>query len=113
MKNLIVTALLSLICVSSFAADSLTYTQIILTKDSTDKNGLNYLASTMPKWCNGMKTIINFGSFDAAKYVENLKDGFYVCDGKFVVGKFNSPVQIFEITNCSLENADVVKGQCP
>ncbi|MBC7420304.1 MAG: hypothetical protein H7328_06200 [Bdellovibrio sp.] len=112
MKSLIAITLLSLISFSA-VAESLIYTQITLTKDRADKNGLSFLASPFEKWCHGVNTVISFGSFEAAQYVEKLDNGFYVCDGKFVVGKFNSPVQIFEIAKCSLTDAEVLKGQCP
>ncbi len=112
MKNLLIASLISAFSFGAIA-NGLTYTQIILTKDSKNKDGFTYLASPMSKWCNGISTIINYGSYEAAKFVESLENGLYVCDGKFVTGEFISPVQIFEINKCGRADAVVLEGQCP
>ncbi len=103
--------LLSFLSLSVFA-QPLTHTQITLTKNSADQNGLNYLAAPLARWCQDTNTVVEFGSFEAAAYVEALENGLYLCDGKFVTGPFQSPVQIFAISDCKAQNADDLKNKC-
>lgn len=113
MKKLFISSLIAILSFGAVAGAA-THTQILLTKDATNKEGYAYLASPFARWCQGLNTVISYGSYESAQYVEALADGFYVCEGKFVSGgQFNSSVQIFEITSCAHADAEVLKGQCP
>jgi hypothetical protein len=111
MKTFIALTVATLLSATAFA-EALTYTEIVFNKNNQDQNGLFYLASPFKKWCAEITTVVQFNSFEAAQYVESMNNGFYLCQGKFVSGQYVAPLQIFAITNCTLENPAKLKERC-
>lgn len=116
MKTLLVTLALTL-SASAFSAQapSLTFTEIYLQKNSEENDlGIQYKVNRDVKtWCRGFTSMITFGAFEVAEKLDNMADGFYRCDGKFVQASNPGAIQVFAINGCSEVNAAELKAECP
>ena len=115
MKTLLVTLSLTL-SVSAFSAlaPSLTFNEIYLDKNGQENDlGIQYkLNRDLKTWCRGFTSTITFGAFEAAEKLDNMADGFYRCDGKFVQASNPGAIQVFAINGCSEISRVELKADC-
>ena len=111
MKNSIAFAFATLLATFAFA-ETLTYSELVFTKNNVDENGFFYLGGPTKKWCSGSNMTVQFNSYEAAQYVESLANGQYICQGKFVSGQYAAPTQIYAISDCKSQSDDQLKQRC-
>jgi hypothetical protein len=117
MKKLILGSLIAL-STSAFSAETqtLTFNSMIVNKMGPNDMGITYVTNRNVKsWCTGAGSPMSFGTFEAAQTIEALADGLYSCEGKFVQipNLRSNPIQVFEISTCTLANPKDLKTDCP
>lgn len=96
------------------APRALTLTEILLRR-STDRIGTIELVGneSVASWCTGLGQGIDIGSFAAAREIEALSNGLYICQGEFVNTPSRPRIQIFGLRNCVSQDPDALKARCP
>lgn len=118
MKALLATLVLTF-SASAFSAKvpSAAFAEAYIKKDSNvTETGINYRTNrTLKTWCSGMASPVSFGTYEAAEKFDNMTDGLYRCDGKFVQvpNERQNPIEIFAINGCSEVNPAELKAECP
>lgn len=98
------------------ASESITFNQIILKKTSIENSGTILTVNRdLKTWCMGLGSQLSIGTFEVAEKLNNLSDGLYSCEGKFVklTSDHTTPVQGFEISSCTEVSAVSLKTDCP
>ncbi len=108
MTKLIVSTSIFLAALSASAG--VTATQAYITKDLKSVAGVFYKAQTAESYCRGFGTAVRFGSFEVARTMEGLEDGFYNCTGQFV-RQPTGGLDLFTIDSCVIQNPNEMT--CP
>ena len=117
MKTLLATLALTL-SASAFSAQapSLAFSEVYIQKNNiVNDAGIHFKTNrTLKTWCTGMGSPIAIGVFEAAEKLDNLSNGLYRCDGKFVQipGDRQNPIEVFALNGCSEVNPAELKADC-
>jgi hypothetical protein len=97
---------------SSFANRSITFTEMMVKKNTKSELGVLYTGYLSKKaWCWQGGTAFEFGSFEAAEDMEKLENDLYLCKGKFVRQPYRS-IMAFKIDKCSVIDLESLNKEC-
>lgn len=96
------------------AARPLTMTEFLINKDSQNEYGIYYYGSeSTESLCLGSNSALTFGTYEVAQKFDDMTDGLYKCQGKFVHLDYSRQVQIFDISSCETMDPVVTRANCP
>ena len=106
-------AILSLLSLQTHASPTFTYSEMLIKKGYLSTPVAISFTSYMSVklWCMKTGTAFDIGSFEAAKDLEKLDNGFFKCKGKFARLPFE-PIKAFEIESCSEVDTGELQVQC-